>query len=122
MTYTDSQRTTPPPRLAVDGRGFVWRVYNDGHWSMAPSNPDNNPVPEPVTYYVRCMCADKLPDGAEVQPCPIHGYSGEGVISRLREMHRQTFPDAAALDQADFCHECAMAWPCPTRRVLDGEQ
>lgn len=51
MTHLDSQRTDPPPRLAVDGRGFVWRVYNDGHWSMAPSNPDNSPIPEPITYY-----------------------------------------------------------------------
>jgi hypothetical protein len=49
--FLDSQRTTPPPRLAVDAKGYVWRVYNDGHWSMAPSNPDNSPVPEPITYY-----------------------------------------------------------------------
>ena len=40
-----------PPRLAVDANGFVWRVYDDGAWSMAPVNPDNSPVPEPVTFY-----------------------------------------------------------------------
>jgi hypothetical protein len=43
-----------PLKLAVDANGFVWRVYS-GHWSMAPSNPDNEPepepVPEPITYY-----------------------------------------------------------------------
>jgi uncharacterized small protein (DUF1192 family) len=36
--------------LAVDARGYVWRVYEE-HWSMAPSNPDNEPIPQPVTYY-----------------------------------------------------------------------
>lgn len=39
-----------PGRLAVDAKGFVWRVYGT-HWSMAPSNPDNFPVPYPVTFY-----------------------------------------------------------------------
>lgn len=40
-----------PPKLAIDARGFVWRVY-DTHWSMAPSNPDNQPIPGPMAYYV----------------------------------------------------------------------
>lgn len=39
-----------PPLLAVDAGGYVWRVY-EGAWSMAPSNPDNSPIPQPVTYY-----------------------------------------------------------------------
>jgi hypothetical protein len=39
-----------PPRLAVDANGYVWRVY-DEFWSMCPVNPDNSPVPEPVTFY-----------------------------------------------------------------------
>jgi YD repeat-containing protein len=79
MTYLDSQRTTPPPRLAVDAKGYVWRVYDDGHWSMAPSNPDNSPVPEPITYYVRCICADKLPIGETVTPCPLDWHNDEGA-------------------------------------------
>lgn len=41
-----------PPRIAVDGLGYYWRVYPT-HWSMCPVNPDNNPIPEPVTYYER---------------------------------------------------------------------
>lgn len=40
-----------PERLAIDANGFGWRVYAD-HWSMVPTNPDNSPVPQPVTYYV----------------------------------------------------------------------
>lgn len=41
-------------RLAVDAEGYVWRVYGD-HWSMARTNPDNSPVPQPVTYYAPVM-------------------------------------------------------------------
>lgn len=40
-----------PPKLAVDANGFVWRVYDGGYWSMAPINPDNTPVPGPITFY-----------------------------------------------------------------------
>lgn len=49
-----------PPLLAVDAKGFVWRCY-DEHWSMAPSNPDNSPVPEPITYYAPIPAA--MPEG-----------------------------------------------------------
>lgn len=38
-------------RLAVDANGFVWWAHEDGSWSMARTNPDNKPVPQPVTYY-----------------------------------------------------------------------
>jgi hypothetical protein len=42
-----------PHRLAVDAKGYVWRAYTDEEfWSMAPVNPDNSPIPQPVTYYV----------------------------------------------------------------------
>jgi hypothetical protein len=41
-----------PHLLAVDANGYVWRAYlNEGYWSMAPVNPDNSPIPEPITYY-----------------------------------------------------------------------
>jgi hypothetical protein len=41
-----------PHLIAVDAKGYVWRAYyDDGTWSMAPVNPDNSPIPEPVTYY-----------------------------------------------------------------------
>lgn len=47
-----------PHRIAVDAKGYVWRAYGDdagtlaGYWSMTPVNPDNSPIPRPVTYYV----------------------------------------------------------------------
>lgn len=41
-----------PHRIAVDGKGYVWRAYEDDEWSMAPVNPDNSPIPEPITYYI----------------------------------------------------------------------
>lgn len=39
-------------RLAVDADGFVWWHHADGTWSMARTNPDNSPIPQPVTYFV----------------------------------------------------------------------
>lgn len=39
-----------PHRIAVDGKGYVWRAYPD-MWSMAPVNPDNSPIPQPVRFY-----------------------------------------------------------------------
>jgi hypothetical protein len=45
-------RPVGPPRLAVDAEGYVWRVYPDGTWSMAPVDPGNRMVPRPVTFYV----------------------------------------------------------------------
>lgn len=48
---SDRDTSYRPAKLAVDANGFVWRVYPE-FWSMAPSNPDNEPIPQPVTYYV----------------------------------------------------------------------
>lgn len=42
-----------PERIAVDAAGFYWRVVSDEMWSMCPTNSDNSPIPEPVTFYVR---------------------------------------------------------------------
>lgn len=38
-------------RLAVDADGFVWYVLDNGMFSMARINPDNSPIPHPVTYF-----------------------------------------------------------------------
>lgn len=44
---------TMPDRIAIDARGYGWRVWDDqAEWSMVPTNPDNSPVPEPVTWFV----------------------------------------------------------------------
>jgi hypothetical protein len=59
-TEFDGSWFDSPHRVAVDAKGYVWRVYPEGVipgaygecWSMAPTNPDNSPVPEPVIYYV----------------------------------------------------------------------
>lgn len=62
-----------PGRLAVDANGFVWRVYGT-HWSMAPSNPDNFPVPYPVTFYepVETVWNPPAVDG-KGDDCPVCG-------------------------------------------------
>jgi hypothetical protein len=45
--------TAIPDRIAVDAKGCGWRVWEDqDHWSMVPTNPDNSPIPEPVTWFV----------------------------------------------------------------------
>lgn len=46
-----------PDRIAIDAHGFGWRVWdsdgdNDEMWSMVPQNPDNTPIPQPVTWFV----------------------------------------------------------------------
>lgn len=42
-----------PDRIAIDAEGFGWRVWDDAdHWSMVPTNPDNEPIPHPVTWFV----------------------------------------------------------------------
>ncbi len=46
-----------PDRIAVDAQGYGWRVWDgEDNWSMVPVNPDNTPIPQPVTYFER---ADK---------------------------------------------------------------
>jgi hypothetical protein len=41
-----------PAALLVDADGFVWRDYGDGHVSMCPQTPDNEPLPEPIARYL----------------------------------------------------------------------
>ena len=48
-----------PDRIAIDAHGYGWRVWDDkDYWSMVPTNPDNSPIPQPVTWFV---VADLLP-------------------------------------------------------------
>jgi len=44
-------RSGPPPVVAIDADGYWWRVYEGEFWSMVPTNPDNTPIPVPVTLY-----------------------------------------------------------------------
>lgn len=40
-----------PIRIGVDRNGYVWRDFGDEALSMAPSNPDNEPIPGPIQWY-----------------------------------------------------------------------
>lgn len=44
-----------PDRIAIDAKGYGWRVWDEHPemWSMVPQNPDNSPIPEPLTWFVR---------------------------------------------------------------------
>lgn len=49
----DPRPTTVPDRIGIDAAGFGWRAWNDvGHLSTVPQNPDNEPIPSPVTWFV----------------------------------------------------------------------
>jgi hypothetical protein len=47
-----------PTQLLVDAAGFVWRDFGEGYLSGCPFNPDNEPLPEPITAYVRAEAAE----------------------------------------------------------------
>ena len=49
---------TLPDRIGIDANGYGWRAWDDltlddkPVYSMVPQNPDNSPIPEPVTWYI----------------------------------------------------------------------
>lgn len=93
-----------PPLLAVDAHGYVWRVYRDG-WSMAPQNPDNNPVPQPVTYYYALAPTEQVvPQG-----------QGDQIRSLLdmARIRAESAPLNVGLDPA--------AWPHIHRHYTDAD-
>lgn len=53
-----------PIRIGVDRNGYVWRDFGDEALSMAPSNPDNEPIPGPISWY--------LPPASDVQTAAWH--------------------------------------------------
>lgn len=38
-------------RLCVDAEGFVWWKFPDGFFTMARINPDDGPIPQPLTFF-----------------------------------------------------------------------
>lgn len=72
------------PHLAVDANGYVWHVYGE-HWSMARTNPDNSPVPQPVTYYVPVV-SDASAQVVTTTEVVTFKYDDEGrVVSQTTE-------------------------------------
>lgn len=64
----DEPKFAIPPRLMVDGDGYCWREFDptedtpEGILSMCPVNPNNEPIPEPRSYYVPVSDPHELPD------------------------------------------------------------
>lgn len=57
VTATEAPDLGPnavPNRIAIDRFGYGWRVWDEHPemWSMVPQNPDNTPIPRPVTWFV----------------------------------------------------------------------
>lgn len=50
-----TQRFRVPDRIAIDALGYGWRAWDDDPLfvSMVPQNPDNSPIPQPLTWFVR---------------------------------------------------------------------
>lgn len=43
-----------PDRIAIDAKGYGWRVWDDeDYWSMVPTTTDNDPIAQPVTWFVK---------------------------------------------------------------------
>ena len=50
-TFTESQLKNLPI-VGIDANGYWWRVWPENpYWSMVPVNPDNSPIPTPVTFF-----------------------------------------------------------------------
>ncbi len=43
-----------PDRIAIDAKGYGWRQWDEhpDMWSMVPQNPDNSPIPKPLTWFI----------------------------------------------------------------------
>ena len=51
-----------PDRIAIDAKGYGWRVWDDQEfWSMVPTNPDNSPIPQPVKWFIRLLAFSMCP-------------------------------------------------------------
>lgn len=61
---TDTDPFAVPDRIAIDANGYGWRVWdNEEYWSMVPTNPDNGPIPQPVTWFVTAAQFSDIDNG-----------------------------------------------------------
>lgn len=59
MSAPDSAPFALPDRIAIDAKGYGWRQWDDEEmWSMVPTNPDNSPIPQPITWFVPAKKAE----------------------------------------------------------------
>lgn len=83
-----------PDRIAIDAKGFGWRVWDHSdYWSMVPQNPDNSPVPEPLTWFVR------------QEPIPMRLTCPE-----CGALHVDVGEFATKLHHTHACQRCGMVW------------
>lgn len=73
--------------LAVDADGCVWRINDGGSLSMARTNPDNSPTPEPLTVYVPALPAAQLDETVQALYARLsetrgylRGYEGTALL------------------------------------------
>lgn len=77
----DSDAFAIPDRIAVDAKGYGWRVWDGSDfWSMVPTNPDNSPIPKPVTWFV------PVPSKEEAELDAVATALGTNGFDRLMEL------------------------------------
>ena len=86
-----------PDRIAIDAHGYGWRVWDDeDHWSMVPQNPDNSPIPQPVTWFVPAADDRQTQIRAVAAECSVVLYSGSSDCCVWCGNHGEA-------DTDDFC-------------------
>lgn len=100
-----------PDRIAIDAHGYGWRVWDgEDHWSMVPQNPDNSPVPQPVTWFVPAATDDDWErfcnDITEHAPLSFDGDVGHEAIAVeyvrwLERMAVRSLPGERDVDEYD---------------------
>ena len=74
--------STLPSRLLIDADGYVWRDYGT-HLSMAPSNPDNEPLAEPIHAYVPAWLNDDMGEVLAAARAVVRPSSGLAELEAL---------------------------------------
>lgn len=127
LTPTEAADLGPnavPDRIAIDAKGYGWRVWDDqpDMWSMVPQNPDNSPIPKPLTWFVRANSQAGSSYDADAR-CPKCGHDDVATTYRqngheyaCRDHRRGLAGDGDACEVCRdehfdrTCRRCSYAW------------
>lgn len=114
-------------RLAVDAAGYGWWWNDDGSWSMIRTNPDNSPIPRPVTFYVPAERAASELDAVAEDLLGVGDTAPSGEQVRLAAWLQATADTLRAPMADDACDHCGSTDPyecrdgCGCPDCVDGE-
>lgn len=105
-----------PDRIAIDAHGYGWRVWDDeDHWSMVPQNPDNSPIPQPVTWFVPAADDRQTQIRAVAAECSVVLYSGSSDCCVWCGNHGEA-------DTDEFCPLASLLAPEPPPATIDSDE